>query len=292
MIQWMHSRVAKWILRFLAVFLIISFAAWGIEDMIRPSSNIDEVAEVDDNVITRNQFSLQFSRVMNSLRDQFGPDFDTRHAVQLGLMDQTLDQMINEQLISIDAHHLGLNAGEEQIRQTIFNDGRFRGVGNKFDRNRYQQYLDQEGVSETAFVSSIRKRIIRTQVAGALGAGITVPNKLHNILFKYSNQKRVVEMLIIPFQKLTDIPTPENTILEKFHKNNSDQLKAPEYRKVVAIFLDPSIAAKRLRPNEQQIKEEFENQRANISIPERRAVEQALILDQKTTYNPFFLSNL
>ena len=280
MIQWMHSTVAKWILRFLAVFLIISFAAWGIEDMLRPPSDIEEVAEVDGTVIGRNEVSLQFSRLMNTMRNRLGPDFDTQQAVQLGLLDQTLDQMINARLISIDAHRLGLNAGEDQIRQAIFDDERFRGVGNRFDRNLFRQYLSQEGMPEAAFVATLREQIIRRQVASALGAATTVPKILQETLFKYRNEKRVAEVVLIPFGKISEIAAPSDAELVKFHKENPGPFMAPEYRQIVAIYLDPDEMAKGQAPSDKRVKEEFEDRRPDLEVPERRTVEQTLLLDE------------
>ena len=279
MIQWMHGTVAKWILRFLAVFLIISFAAWGIEDMIRPPSNIEEVAQVDGTVIGRNEVSLQFSRLMNVMRNRLGPDFDTQQAVQLGLLDQTLDQMINARLISIDAARLGLNAGEDQIRQAIFDDQRFQGVGNRFDRNRFRQFLARESMPEGAFVAMLRDQIIRRQVAGALGAATTVPKILQETLFKYRNEKRIAEIVLIPFGKASEIATPPDAKLVKFHKENPGAFTAPEYREIVSIYLDPDAMAKGQSPSEQRIKEEFENRRSSLEVPERRTVEQILLPD-------------
>lgn len=280
MIQWMHGTVAKWILRFLAVFLIISFAAWGIEDMIRPPSNIEDVAQVDGTVIGRNEVSLQFSRLMNVMRNRLGPDFDTQQAVQLGLLDQTLDQMINARLISIDAHRLGLNAGEDQIRQAIFEDRRFQGVGNRFDRNRFRQYLAQEGMPEGAFVATLRDQIIRRQVAGALGAATTVPKILQETLFKYRNEKRIAKIVLIPLGKIGEIATPSDAELIKFHKENPGAFTAPEYRQVVSIYLDPDAMAKGQSPSDKRIKAEFEDRRPSLEVPERRTVEQTLLPDE------------
>jgi peptidyl-prolyl cis-trans isomerase D len=281
MIQWMHGTVAKWILRFLAVFLIVSFAAWGIEDMIRPASDISDVAEVDGSVIGRNEVSLQFSRLMNTMRSRLGPDFDTQQAVQLGLLDQILDQMINARLISIDANRLGLNAGEEEIRQAIFNDQRFRGIGDRFDRNRFRQYLAQEGMPEAAFIATTRDQIIRGQVAGALGAATTVPKILQETLFKYRNEKRVAEIVSIRFGKISEIAAPSDSELVKFHKENPGLFAAPEYRQVVSIYLDPDAMAKGQSPSENRIKEEFEDRRPSLAVPERRTVEQTLLPDEE-----------
>lgn len=280
MIEWMHSTAAKWILRVLAVFLIISFAAWGIEDMIRPPSNIETVAEVDDTPITRNDVNYQFQRVVSNMRRQLGPDFDIQQAVQLGVLDQTVDQMVNARLITLDAERLGLHAGEEQIRQAIFNDRRFQGLGNRFDRNTFRAYLQQEGMPEGAFVSTLRDQIVRQQVASALSASTTVPSILQDTLFRYRNEQRVADVVVIPFGKVADIKEPSDADLIEFHKKNPGQFTSPEYREVVAIYLDPDEVAKDIRPPEDRLREEFEDRKASLAIPERRTIDQALLSDE------------
>jgi peptidyl-prolyl cis-trans isomerase D len=280
MIEWMHSRVAKWILRFLAIFLIISFAAWGIEDMIRPPSNIETVAEVDGTEISRNEVNYQFQRVVNNMRRQLGPNFDIQQAVQLGVLDQTVDQMINARLITLDARRLGLHAGDELIRQTIMKDQRFQGLGNQFDRNAFRGYLAQEGMPEGAFVATLREQIIRQQLASALGAATTVPGILQDTLFRYRNEQRVAEVVTIPFGKLTDIKEPSDSELADFHKKNPGLFTSPEYREVTTIYLDPDEVAKGIQLSEDRIKEEFEDRKSSLAVPERRDIEQALLFDE------------
>lgn len=277
MIEWMHGTAAKWILRVLAVFLIISFAAWGIEDMIRPPSDIETVAEVDDTPISRNDVNYQFQRVVNNMRRQLGPDFDVQQAVQLGVLDQTVDQMISARLITLDAARLGLRAGEEQVRQAIFNDRRFQGLGNRFDRNTFRAYLQQEGMPEGAFVATLRDQIIRQQVASALSAATTVPQILQDTLFRYRNEQRIADVVIIPLGKLADIKEPRDAELEEFYKKNPGQFTAPEYREVVAIYLDPDEMAKDVRPPEDRIMEEYEDRKGSLAIPERRTIDQAVL---------------
>lgn len=280
MIEWMHSTVAKWILRVLAVFLIISFAAWGIEDMIRPPSNLETVAEVDDTVISRNDVNYQFQRVVSNMRAQLGPDFDIQQAVQLGVLDQTIDQMVNARLITLDAHRLGLNAGEEQIKQAILTDRRFQGIGNRFDPGAFRAFLAQEGMPEGAYVATLKDQIMRQQVASALGAATVVPKILQDTLFRYRNEQRVAEVVAVPFGKLTDIKDPSDTELADFHKKNPGLFTAPEYREIVTIYLDPQQVAKDVRPPEERIKEEFENRKATLAVPERRTIDQALLFDE------------
>ena len=81
-----------------AVLLIISFAIWGIGDMITPGGNTNQVAEVDGTHITQREFQDQFQREMNRIRARIG-NIDAQQARNLGLADSTLDGLIARRLL-------------------------------------------------------------------------------------------------------------------------------------------------------------------------------------------------
>ena len=65
LLEKMKKGVGKVVITILAVLLIISFAVWGIGDMVTPGGNINQVAEVDGTAITQREFQDQFQREMN-----------------------------------------------------------------------------------------------------------------------------------------------------------------------------------------------------------------------------------
>jgi len=280
MIEAMRSKAASWIARILAVFLIIAFAAWGIEDMFRAVDTNTDVASVGGSDIPREELNQQFGRLLRSMQAQLGPSFTTEQAVRMGLLDQTLDRLIDSRLLTLEAKRLGLGSGEDQVRQAILQNPEFRGAGGAFDPLRFRETLAQEGLSEAGYVQTLQGDIMRTQIAGSLTASARVPKTLADTLYRYRNERRQADVVMVPVGKVADIPEPTEAQIAAFHKENADQFSAPEFRRITLLYLDPDKAAKEIKPDPERIREEFENRKDTMSVPERRTLEQVLLQDE------------
>jgi peptidyl-prolyl cis-trans isomerase D len=281
MIELMRSKAASWVAKILAFFLIASFAVWGIGDMFRAPGPDTTVAEIGDIKITRDELSQQIGRLLNVLRSRLGPDFDTQQAAELGLIDQTVDQMVNARLLGLEAKNMGLGAGDELVRQTILRDPRFIGVGNRFDRSLYEQFLRQENMPEGYYVSRLREEIMQRQVTSAISASVRVPQTLLDTLYRYRNEKRVAAYVSIPYIAPNSIKDPADSVLMEFYTKNPARFTASEFRTLTAIYLDPAVVANDLTPGEERMKEEYQFRKDTLSVPERRDLEQVLLQDEE-----------
>ncbi|NKB21945.1 MAG: hypothetical protein GKS01_15745 [Alphaproteobacteria bacterium] len=280
MIEMMRTKAASWVAKILAGLLILSFAVWGIGDVVRGPVIGDVVAEVGGTEISRTELNNQVRRLLSVMRRQLGSNFDAQQATQLGLIDQTVDQLVNSRLLSLESFKFGLGAGEDLIRQTILSDRRFQTAGGQFDRVAYQRFLQTEDLSEQRYVELLRQEITQSQVTNALRTSAHTPKALLNTVYKYRNEQRVAEIVKIPYGNASDVRTPNQGELIEFHKKNPARFTTPEYRRVTAIFLDPTEVAKELTPSSDRIKQEYEYRRETLTVPERRALEQVLFQDE------------
>jgi peptidyl-prolyl cis-trans isomerase D len=281
MLETMRSKAASWVVKILFLFLILSFAVWGVGDMFRGRGTPQTVAEVGGTEIPSQELSEQFRQLMNSMRSRLGDSFDTQKAVQLGLLDQTLDQIINGQLLLLNAQHLGLTISDDLIRTTIRSAPEFHGVGNTFDPMRFREFLVQQGFpSEGAYVTRLRRDMLRHQVTSAVTDGAAPPKQLVDLLFSYRNEHRVADVVAVPLGDPKSLANPDPSTIEAFYKKNPGMFTAPEYRQITAIYLDPVERAAGIKVPEQRLKEEYQSRLPSLSVPERRDLEQLLFQDE------------
>jgi peptidyl-prolyl cis-trans isomerase D len=283
MLEMMRSKAASWVVKILFLFLILSFAIWGVGDMFRGRGALQTVADVGSSEIGRQDLSDQFRRVMNTMRSRFGESFDTQKAVQLGLLDQTLDQIINNRLLLLDAHDLGLDIGDDLISTTIRSAPDFRGVGNNFDPLRFREFLVQQGFgNEGAYVAILRQDMLRRQITGTISTGATPPKQLVDLMFAYRNERRVADVVLVPLAEVKALPDPDPATLADFHKKNPGMFTAPEFRQITALYLDPTEQAASINVPEQRLQDEYKARLPSLSVPERRDLEQLLFQDEAT----------
>jgi peptidyl-prolyl cis-trans isomerase D len=280
MIGSMRNKLIKVVVWILAILLIASFALWGVEDVFRMRTPTPVVATVGSTDITREELNRQFRRVVDAMRARFGASFDTRQAVQFGMLDETLERLINSRLVSLEAERLGLSAGEAHIAQTIRETPEFRGPGNVFDVQRYQTFLGREGMGEQAFVRILRDDIMRDQVTGTVVAGAAAPRKLVELVYGYRNERRTAEIAVVPFGDPAAVEDPDAATLAAFHRDNAGLFTAPEYRAATVLYLDPAEHAKDLQVPEDRLKDEYELRLPSLSVAERRELRQMLFSDE------------
>ncbi|MEK9684252.1 MAG: SurA N-terminal domain-containing protein [Rhodospirillaceae bacterium] len=280
MIEAMRSKAASWVAKILALFLILSFAVWGIEDMVPGGGTIQNIAEVNGENISRDALNRKFQQSVNVMKSSLGNNFSARQAARLGLIEQSLDEIIEEKLLLSEIDRLKLTATQTSIRQTIFNDPRFRGPGNTIDRKAFQSFLRQSGLSEDDFVKVLGNQIREKQLLSALTSGVSAPQDLTDLLFKYQDQKRSIEIATIPYGSIQNIKDPSEQELLKYFNKNKELFRSVEYRDLSILYLNPDQFGAGMTPSEDRLQELYQNRKKAASTPERRNLSQILLLDE------------
>ncbi len=282
MLQAIKGKTGTWVLRIFAVLLIISFGAWGINDMIVGGGLSTDVATVGSTKITGREFNERFRQEMNRLRQVLGPQLDSAQARQLGIADTALDSLINRRVLALEAQDLGIIVGDDQIKQAILKEASFKNSLGEFDKVVFQQVLARNGLNESQFIHGLRGDLIQSHLTGIIAAGSTPPNYLADQLYKHRNEKRIAEMVVVTRASAAEPPNPTDGQLREFHKKNAAIFTAPELRDVSAIYLDPEKQAEQLKPAEERLRDEYESRLSSMSVPERRQIRQILAKDEKT----------
>ncbi len=97
MLQAFRSAAGSILVKLLFVLLLVSFAFFGVSDVLRNRGLDQNVATVGGDKIATVDLDREFRRELDRIRRQTGGGaFDTATAKRLGLLDQTLERMIDE----------------------------------------------------------------------------------------------------------------------------------------------------------------------------------------------------
>ena len=280
LLEGMKKGIGKYVMIVLASLLILSFAVWGVGDMVGVISNPDEVATVGGTKITQREFQEQFRREMDRIRARVG-NIDAQQARNLGVADATVNGLISRRLMGLQANDLGLLIGDEQIVRQIQRQPAFRNALGQFDRAVFQTALANNGLSEGSYVASLRQDTQQDYIGGAITAGVQAPPQLVNTVYQYRNERRTAEVIRTTRPSEASAPAPTEAQLAEFLEKNATRFMAPEYRRLSILYLDPAEVAKELSPSEERIRTEYEDRLASLSVPERRRLEQILLKDEE-----------
>src|SRR3984893_6457011 len=276
MLQAIRSKAGSFVVKLLFVLLILTFGIWGIGDIFRSASSDTSVATVGDHSIRADELQTALRRALEQLSARFGSAIDLQQAKQLGLVDQTLGQLIDRSLVDQEVVRLRLDISDDLIRNVITANPNFRGTDGRFDRGLFNALLAANRLTEEQYVALLRHDIPRNDLLHAVTAGAVAPQSMVDLLYQYQNEKRIADIVSLPVAAVGDVGQPSETELKSFYEAHQDLFRAPEYRGFTLASLSPSDITKDIEIPEAKLKEEYEQRQDELQLPERREVEQIL----------------
>src|ERR1700731_5342727 len=140
--------------------LIISFGVWGIADIFRGFGQ-STLAKGGHTEISTEQFRQLYTDRLQEIGRQFGRPLTMEQARAFGVDRQVLQQTIAEAALDEQARRLGLGQSDAETLRVITNDPNFKGLGGKFDPQRFQAMIRQFGFSEARYIADQRRGSLR-----------------------------------------------------------------------------------------------------------------------------------
>jgi peptidyl-prolyl cis-trans isomerase D len=276
MLQAIRSKAGSFVVKLLFVLLILTFGIWGIGDIFRTRSSDTAVATVGDHSIRADELQTALRRALEQLSARFGSAIDLQQAKQLGLVDATLNQLIDRSLIDQEVARLQLDVSDDLIRSVITGNPSFKGSDGRFDHGLFNALLAANRLTEDQYVALLRHDIPRNDLLHAVTDGVVAPQSMIDPLYQHRNEKRVADIVSLPDAGAGDVGQPSETELRSFYEAHHDLFRAPEYRGFTLASLNPDDLAKDIEIPESKLKEEYDQRQDELQIPERREVEQIL----------------
>jgi len=271
MLQEMRKYTKSWLgVSIIGIPVVISFVIWGIADIFRGSTDTS-VATVGGEPIPIESFQRDYRNL-------------TRQASRLGAIkpaqakayaNQTLNDLIDQTAIDSYLRHYGLVVSDQEVSSRIRAIPAFAGPLGTFDHQRFTQLLVQAGFeNEQSFVDLIRSQLTRSQFLSATADGLQLPAGYARALFNYLNEVRAAEYITLPASAAGPAPTPTDSDLQSYIAANKSRFSTPEYRTVTFAWLSPNDLMGSVKVTDDQLKQQYEAQKSQYVIPEKREVEQ------------------
>ncbi len=269
------------VVKILFGLLILSFGVWGIGDFLSPRAQDRIVATVGDGSISAVDLERQAETEIRRMRELLGARFDREQARALGLYNAVLAQLIQESVLDQAALRAGLVVTDAALRAEIEATPTFMGALGTFDRSRFQQFLQAAGFTESAYVSLLKRAMLRDTLIEAALAPVTPPKTAAAALYRERSEKRSAEAVAIKDTAQTAPVAPGEAEIAAFHQANTARWTSPEYRALTLARMDVDDIARDIAVSETDLKQAFEARAAEFDLPERRRLEQMVFRDEE-----------
>ena len=280
MITAMRRLAGTWFAKLLFVLLILSFAAWGIEDMLRNIGRDTAVARVGNDAIEAEEAQEAARRELQRIQRQLQGRIEIDARIRRAVADQALESLILDRVLRQEQARMRIAVPDDVVRDYIFQIPGFAGVDGRFSRETFNNFLRSNDLTEVRFLELLRADLGRQQLAGAVRAGATVPEALGSRLLAWALQRRTVSLVELPFAEAPEPEAPTEVLLSRFHESNARQFSTPEYRDAAVATLNAARIMAEIRVSEREIEDGYAANRARYETPEKREVFQLLVQNE------------
>ena len=245
------------------------------------ATGANDVAKVGSINLTGAEFRRRFDQAVRQLGQQFGKQFTTEEAVQLGIPSRVLSQMIAEATLDDTAREMGLSVSPDTVGRMIREDPNLKGPSGQFDRGYFAQIAQSQGLTEDDLVLLLKADYIRNQLDQGLVGEVTIARDDH------PGGRRISRRL--PQDQLPGAdraagdatsPIPPTATSPPIFDAHKADYKAPEYRGISYFVLSPETIAKPADVTDEEAQKRYDQQKDRFVTPGTRHVEQIVFKDK------------
>jgi peptidyl-prolyl cis-trans isomerase D len=271
MLQTIRDKTAGVVVKVLFLFLVLSFAVWGIGDYRFLQRGETPVIAIGGDPVPADQIRIEFQRDLDRLRRSLG-DIDREVLKQFGLANQTVERIANQWTLDRAAQRLSLVVSDEVVRQRIQDDPNFR-INGIFDATSFRRLLQDNGFSEQRYVDLMRGDAARAALVESVSLGTSVPATLADTLFRHREEKRRGRAIHVPASGQPDPGTPSESDLQAVYDANEERFTDPDFRGGFVVRIGIEEIRSIVPLDDAQLRADYESRKREFATPERRVVE-------------------
>lgn len=276
MLESMRKHAQSWLAKVLLGGIILSFALWGIGDYFS-GNQLETVAEVDGEIINNIEFANSYQRQLRNYQSMLGEQFSKEMADQLGVKNETLQTMINRQLMLMEAGALGLVAPDQAVLGTVQSNPMFK-QGNNFDVGRYQSLVRQMGFSTPRdYEEYLRLNILIDSLQQAIAGTAFVTDAEVLARFKSKYEKRELAALVVNPMDLEKSVDVTDEMARQWYAAHESMYQSPLKVAVQAVDINAADLVNDIEVDEQAIAQAYDERSAEFTTPEKRRASHILV---------------
>lgn len=265
----------RWLMFIAMVFIIPSFVVTGIYSYNRMMDDSNDIAEVDGNAITQQQFDDQKRKALDNLRAEMGDQFKANILDNQAAKVSLLENIMNERAMADEAAASGVNIPEATAVNTIKSAQGFQDKG-KFSAELYENYLRSVGYSDEYFVQLVRQDISRQLMQNGVSGTAIIPESVLKQVHRMLAEVRTASLMTIPAANyLSQVQVTEAEERDYWQKNQ-DAFKLPDTATVQYVVFSPDLF-KNAKPSEDELKTFYEQNPGRFQAPDERRASHILI---------------
>ncbi|MCX6568979.1 MAG: SurA N-terminal domain-containing protein [Candidatus Aminicenantes bacterium] len=251
-----------------ATFIVAIFAIWGGAGRLGESNRSDTLANVGSEKISSDEYFQALRARLEAMQKQFG-DLNANLIQQLGVPQQTLEQLVQQRLLLQIASDMGLRATDKEVRAKIVAYPAFQRDGQFIGFEEYKRLLDYNRIPLGDFESGLRRDVIVGKVVRVLTAGIMVNDEAVWEGYRKQNDSAKIEYLVAETAKVEVAEKPAEAELRAHFDKNAAAYKVPEKRTADYLVVKTEDLKKEVAVKDAEIEKYYGDNTAQFQEPDK-----------------------
>src|SRR5688572_3632875 len=277
-----HKGWLKWSLGLVVLAFIVFYIPSFLDDPTAIGVGAlpgEVIAEVDGRDVTAGQFLQRYNSQIQAYRTAYGGQMSDQLLRQLGIDQQILQQMIDEQASLVEAERLGLNVSDEELAQQIFSIPGLQENGRFIGEQRYELVLRSQipPMTKAQFEDNLRRNLMIDKLRAALTDWMTVADADVEREFKERNEKVKLQVVALTADRFRDQVTVTDADVAAYFEMHTADYRIGEQRKVKMLVLDREQAQAKTIVPAADVQRYYNDNIAQYQTPEQIRASHILL---------------
>jgi peptidyl-prolyl cis-trans isomerase D len=277
-----HKGWLKWSLALVVLAFIVFYIPSFLNDPTAVgvgAAPTEVIAEVEGRSVTAGQFQQRYNSQIQAYRSAYGAGLSDQLLRQLGIDQQILQQMVDEQAALVEAERHGIRVSDEELAQQIFAIPGLQENGRFVGEQRYEQILRSQNppMTKGTFEETLRSSLMIEKLRAALTDWMTVSNDDVEREFRQRNEKAKLQVVALTADAFRGQVNVSDADVSSYFDAHKAEYRVGEQRKVRMMVLDRDQAFGRTGVTPTEVQQYYNGNIAQYQTPEQVRASHILL---------------
>ena len=273
-----HKGWLKWSL----ALVVLTFVVFYIPDFLTTNTGAapsEVLAEVDGEEITVRQFQRRYSAQLQAYRNAYGGQMSEQLLRQLGIEQQILQQLVDEQAMVAEAERQGISVSDIEVRERILAIPSFQENGRFIGEARYRQLLqfNNPPLTTTEFEDNMRRAVLLEKLRNAVTGWMSISDAEAADEYRRRNEKVKLDVVPLSPEAFRSQVTVNDSDINGYFEKHKETYRVGEKRKVRYALVDVDQVRRQVTVPEPEIEAFYKQNQSQYSTPEQVRASHILL---------------
>lgn len=271
-------RHRRWLFVFLwlviAAFIILYIPAFQDVDAGSPG---EAIALVGEEPVTAGEFRTAYLRQRQMYERLYQGRLDAAALRNLGLEEQTLEGLIDQKLVVLEAKRLGLVVDDDALARRLATAPEFQRDGKFVGAAEIRRLLDMQGMTVSQFEEDLRRDMLREKLQSLVTAGLVLGPDEAEQEFRRRTEQVKAEYVLVDSARFAAETAATDAEIEARYKAQQESYRIPERRVVSYVLVDPEAAKGRVAVTDGDIEQYYRDHEGEFREEEQACASHILV---------------